>query len=114
MATAARELLRSRLEILGPVTAAELATPLGLPPDVTAFALAALENEGFVVRGRFRTTAGSGEQGQEEWCERGLLARIHRRTLKSLRRQIKPVSAAEFASFLLRRQGLGGERRQGP
>ena len=111
-AAAVRELLRSRLEVLGPVTAAELAQPLELETAAAAEALAALEGEGFVVRGRFRTGAES--DGPEEWCERGLLARIHRRTLKSLRRQIKPVSAAEFTTFLLHWQGLGTERRQGP
>ena len=111
-ATAVREVLRSRLEVLGPVTSAELARPLGLETASASEALAALEGEGFVVRGRFRT--GAGADGPDEWCERGLLARIHRRTLKSLRRQIKPVSAAEFTSFLLQWQGLGAERRQGP
>ncbi len=111
---AVRELLRSRLEVLGPVTAADLARPLDLDPIVTATALAALEGEGFAVRGRFRSAAKSPEAGQEEWCERGLLARIHRRTLKSLRRSIRPVSAAEFTSFLLVRHGLAGERVQGP
>ena len=111
-ATAVRELLRSRLEILGPVTAAELAQPLGLEAAVAAVALAALEGEGFVVRGRFRT--GAETDGPEEWCERGLLARIHRRTLRTLRRQVRPVTAAEFTSFLLHWQDLGGERRQGP
>ena len=114
LAVGARELLRSRLEILGPVTAGELAAPLGLTPADTAIALIALESEGFVVRGRFRTAAGTAEERREEWCERGLLARIHRRTLKSLRQQIRPVSAAEFTSFLLRWQGLDGECRQGP
>ena len=114
LAVAARELLRSRLEILGPVTASDLAAPLGLTPADTAIALTALESEGFVVRGRFRTAVGTAEEGREEWCERGLLARIHRRTLKSLRRQIRPVSAAEFTSFLFRWQGLDGELRQGP
>ena len=111
-AAAVRELLRSRLEVLGPVTAAELAQPLGLETATASEALVALEGEGFVVRGRFRTDAGA--ESPEEWCERGLLARIHRRTLKSLRRQIKPVRAAEFTSFLLHWQGLGAERRQGP
>ena len=110
-----RELLRSRLEVLGPITAADLAKPLDLDPIVTATALAALEGEGFAVRGRFRSVQRkSPEAGQEEWCERGLLARIHRRTLKSLRRSIRPVSAAEFTSFLLVRHGLEGERVQGP
>ena len=111
---AVRELLRSRLEVLGPVTAAELAMPLDLDPIVTATALAALEGEGFVVRGRFRSTTEPREAGQEEWCERGLLARIHRRTLKSLRRRIRPVSAAQFTSFLLLQHGLAGERMRGP
>ena len=110
-AAAIRELLRSRLEVLGPVTAAELAQPLGLEAAVASTALAALEGEGFVVRGRFRT--GTEAEGPEEWCERGLLARIHRRTLKTLRRQVRPVTAAQFTSFLLRWQDVGKERRQG-
>ena len=109
---AVRELLRSRLEVLGPVTAAELGRPLGLETATASEALVALEGEGFAVRGRFRK--GAEADGPEEWCERGLLARIHRRTLKSLRRQIRPVSAAEFTSFLLHWQGLGTGRRQGP
>ena len=107
-----RELLRSRLEILGPVTAAELTQPLGLEAAAGAEALVALEGEGFVVRGRFR--AGAEADGPDEWCERGLLARVHRRTLKSLRQQIKPVSAAEFTTFLLHWQGVGAERPRGP
>ena len=111
-AVAVRELLRSRLEVLGPVTAAELAQPLGLEAAQAAAALAALEGEGFVVRGRFRN--GANADAPEEWCERGLLARIHRRTLKSLRRQVRPVTAAEFTSFVLHWQSLGGERRRGP
>lgn len=111
-APAIRELLRSRLEVLGPVTAAELGQPLGLDAMIASEALTALEGEGFAVRGRFRTGADAG--GPEEWCERGLLARIHRRTLKSLRRQIRPVNAAEFNSFLLSWQGLSGEQRRGP
>ena len=110
---AIRELFRSRLEVLGPVTATELALPLGLAPHNAKEALAALEGEGFVVRGRFRSRA-SKPDAQEEWCERGLLARIHRRTLKSLRQQVKPVTAAEFTSFLFSWQGLAGDRRRGP
>jgi len=114
-AEAIRELFRSRLEVLGPVTAAELALPLEISPSAAAEALAALESEGFVVRGRFRSaSAEAGGGAQEEWCERGLLARIHRRTLKSLRQQIRPVSPAEFTAFLFHWQGLDGERRRGP
>jgi ATP-dependent Lhr-like helicase len=59
-------------------------------------ALAALESEGFAFRGRF--TPGL---GIEEWCERRLLARIHRYTLDRLRREIQPVSQADYVRFLL-------------
>ncbi len=94
-AEAAVELLRARLEASGPVTAAHLATTLGLAPPQVEAALAALESEGFALRGRF--TPGS---PLEEWCERGLLARIHRYTLGRLRREIEPVSPADYLRFL--------------
>src|SRR5262249_34669997 len=64
-------------------------------------ALATLENEGVVLRGRF-----SGAGDELEWCERRLLARIHRLTLEGLRRQIAPVSPAQFMRFLVRHQHL--------
>ena len=98
---ALRELLRGRLEGLGPVTAPQLAAPLGLPLTSIEAALLALEGEGFVLRGRY--TPGSTD---EEWCERGLLARIHRYSLDRRRREIAPVSEAEYARFLRRWQGL--------
>src|SRR5262249_35479654 len=62
------EILRGRLEGLGPVTAATLAAPLGLQASTIATALAALETEGFALRGRFTPHAPA-----EEWCERRLL-----------------------------------------
>lgn len=93
------EILRGRLEGLGPVTEAALAAPLGLKPGGIAAGLAALETEGFAMRGRF--TAGATE---EEWCERRLLARIHRYTLKRLRAEIEPVAARDFLRFLFRWQ----------
>ena len=92
---AAVELLRARLEASGPVTAQALAALLHLTPRQVDAALLALEGEGFVLRGRF--TPGCAE---EEWCERGLLARIHRYTLNRLRREIEPVSPADFMRFL--------------
>ena len=58
-----------------------------------------LEADGVVLRGRFTP----GVDG-EEWCERRLLARIHRATLGRLRREIDPVSVADFTRFLLRWQ----------
>jgi ATP-dependent Lhr-like helicase len=95
------EIVRGRLEGLGPVTAQALARPLGL--DVTP-ALAALESEGFALRGRF--TAGAAE---EEWCERRLLARIHRYTIRRLRAEIEPVAARDFLRFLFRWQRVAPE-----
>ncbi len=104
------EILRGRLEGCGPTTAAALAGALGLPAGDVATALARLEAEGFVLRGRF--TPGSGEM---EWCARRLLARIHRQTLERLRREIEPVSAAEFLRFLFAWQHVEeGTRLEGP
>ena len=44
-----------------------------------------------------------------EWCDRRLLARIHRYTLNRLRAEIEPVSAADFMRFLLHWQHVAGE-----
>ena len=93
--SAVRELVRGRLEILGPTTAAALAESLGVPSSDIDLALLALETEGFVLRGLF--SAGVDEL---EWCERRLLARIHRYTLNRLRAEIEPVSSADFMRFL--------------
>ncbi|MGH7568827.1 MAG: DEAD/DEAH box helicase [Gemmatimonadales bacterium] len=107
---AIRELVRGRLEAIGPTTTAELVRALGLPAADIEFALGALEHEGFVLRGRF--TPGTAEM---EWCERRLLARIHRYTLDRLRKEIEPVAAADFLRFLLRWQRVTGDARaEGP
>jgi ATP-dependent Lhr-like helicase len=107
---AVRELVRGRLEVVGPTTAAAIAADLGLPPGDVDFGLGGLEHEGFVLRGRF--TPGVTEL---EWCERRLLARIHRYTLDRLRREIEPVTAADFMRFLFRWQRLTADTRaEGP
>ena len=107
---AIRELVRGRLEVVGPTTARDTARALGLDGGDVDFALGALEHEGFVLRGRF--TPGLGEL---EWCERRLLARIHRYTLDRLRKEIEPVSAADFMRFLFRWQRVAdGSRAEGP
>ncbi len=100
------ELVRGRLEAVGPTTSGDLAAVLGLEAGEIDIALAALEREGFVLRGRF--TPGRQET---EWCERRLLARIHRYTLDRLRKEIEPVTAADFMRFLFRWQRLAGESR---
>src|SRR6184192_2990579 len=107
---AVRELVRGRLEAVGPTTAADVARSLGVAVADVDFALGALEHEGFVLRGRF--TPGAAEL---EWCERRLLARIHRYTLDRLRQEIEPVTAADFMRFLLRWQRVAPDARaEGP
>jgi ATP-dependent Lhr-like helicase len=89
------EIVRGRLEGLGPVTATALALPLGLEAGDLAPALMALESEGFAMRGRF--TPGGND---EEWCGRRLLARIHHYTVRRLRAEIEPVAPRDFLRFL--------------
>jgi ATP-dependent Lhr-like helicase len=107
---AIRELVRGRLEVVGPTTSAAIATALGVPVSDVEFALGALEHEGFVLRGHF-----SPGVAELEWCERRLLARIHRYTLDRLRQEIEPVTAADFMRFLLRWQRATPDARaEGP
>jgi ATP-dependent Lhr-like helicase len=89
------EIVRGRLEGLGPVTPSAIADSLALAVSRLDIALAALQSEGFAMRGRF--TPGAIE---EQWCDRRLLARIHRYTVKRLRSEIEPVTARDFLRFL--------------
>ena len=104
------EIVRGRLEGQGPVSEAALAAPLGLEPKDIAAALASLQTEGFALRGRFNP-----EARVDEWCERGLLARIHHYTVKRLRAEIEPVAPRDFLRFLFAWQGVTADaRREGP
>src|SRR6185503_19548869 len=103
------EIVRGRLDGLGPVTVAQLAASFSLPEKKIDQALARLEGEGFAMQGQFTpgdTQASSPANSQEEarvaieWCSRRLLARIHNYTLNRLRKEIEPVSAADFMRFL--------------
>jgi ATP-dependent helicase Lhr and Lhr-like helicase len=103
------ELVRGRLEGQGPVTQASLAALFGLPLAEISAALAALEVEGFAFRGRFLPI------DADQWCERRLLARIHRYTIKRLRAEIEPVAARDFLRFLLVWQRVADDARmEGP
>jgi ATP-dependent helicase Lhr and Lhr-like helicase len=97
----AAEILRGWFECSAPRTAADFVRELAMPSDVVDQALAQLEAEGQILRGRF--TPGAAET---EWCHRRLLARIHRLTIGRLRREIEPVTTAEFYAFLNRWQHL--------
>jgi ATP-dependent Lhr-like helicase len=95
------ELLKGRMTILGPTTAPVLAASLSTTGAEADAALLALESEGIVLRGVFtRTAAAAHAVHVVEWCDRRLLARIHRYTLNRLRAEIEPVSPADFMRFL--------------
>ena len=107
---AIRELLRGRMEVSGPVTVTQLEEILNLPRSEIDGALLALEGEGFVLRGKFHADA-----AEQEWCDRRLLARIHRLTIDRLRAEIQPVSAQDFYRFLFTWQRADAEHRvEGP
>jgi ATP-dependent Lhr-like helicase len=109
-AAALRELVRGRMEICGPITTRELTGFFAVPSSQIEAALLALEAEGFVLRGKFNPGA-----RDLEWCDRRLLARIHRLTINRLRAEIQPVSIADFQRFLLAWQRLDAEHRaEGP
>jgi ATP-dependent Lhr-like helicase len=90
------EIVRGRLEGSGPVTAGALAASLGIEVARIDAALAVLQAEGFAMRGAFTAEA----PPASEWCERRLLARIHRYTVKRLRAEIEPIEARDFLRFL--------------
>ena len=109
------ELLRSRLTITGPTTATALAASLGIEDADADAALLALESEGVVLRGYFtpnqRTPNPAPRTPPFEWCDRALLARIHRYTLNRLRAEIEPVTPADFMRFLFNWQHVAGSAR---
>jgi ATP-dependent helicase Lhr and Lhr-like helicase len=105
-ANAIREVVRGRMEVCGPITVGELSDTLILPGSEIDAALLALEGEGFVLRGKFRPHA-----TEQEWCDRRLLARIHRLTIDRLRAEIQPVSQQDFYRFLFAWQRADQEHR---
>jgi ATP-dependent Lhr-like helicase len=104
------EIIRGRLEGLGPVTVDQLVASSGLNKLEIETALLRLEAEGFVIRGKF--TPGTTET---EWSARRLLARIHSYTLNRLRQEIEPVSSSDFIRFLLAWQKVAPDHQmEGP
>jgi ATP-dependent Lhr-like helicase len=93
------QIVRGWMESTGPMTVTSLAARLGLPREAVEQAMAQLESAGQVLRGRF-TPEAKGSNTEIEWCNRRLLARIHRLTLGRLRKEIEPVTSADFMRFL--------------
>jgi ATP-dependent Lhr-like helicase len=109
-----RELLRGRMQIVGPITASALGTSLGVTDTEAEAALVALESDGVVLRGRFeQSSVLSPQSAVVEWCDRRLLARIHRYTLNRLRAEIEPVHTADLMRFLLEWQRVAPDARAG-
>jgi len=103
------EIVRSRLEGAGPVTVDALASAIGVPGGDVEAALARLASQGVAMQGSFVPGAPG-----TQWCDRALLARIHRYTVQRLRAEIEPVSTQDFMRFLFRWQHVvASERRQG-
>ena len=100
-AEALEAVVRSRLEMTGPTAPRALEALLGQPANAIAQALTALEQSGIILRGEF-----AADLGADQWCDRRLLARIHRYTLGRLRQEIEPVSGALFLRFLFDWQHL--------
>ncbi len=104
---ATQALVRGRMEICGPTTAREVAEAIGLRLSAVEAALEALEGQGAVLRGQFNPAPRTSGDGAVEWCDRRLLARIHRLTLESARRRVQPTSPRVFWRFLCELHGLG-------
>ena len=107
-----RSIVQGWMESIGPTRVEELASRLGFSAKNIEAAMLQLESEGQVLRGSFRTVH------SPEWCDRRLLARIHRLTIGRLRKEIQPVAASEFMKFLVpmaaRRSGNPTARRRRP
>jgi len=106
--------LRGWLPCVGPMSVARLAALLGVAESRVAAALDSLEAEGSALRGTFTAeghAAAAAGTKHPEWCDRRLLARIHRLTLDGLRRQIKPVEIDDYLRFLVRHQRLAPDMR---
>jgi ATP-dependent Lhr-like helicase len=91
---------------LGPTSASALAHLLGVSVADAARTLLRMEASGSTLRGNFTGQAAGSEPETTEWCDRRLLARIHHLTVATLRKQVEPVTAAQFMRWLLRWQHL--------
>ena len=98
-AEALTELVRSRLTISGPVTAGALAAA------ARRRRIGGRRRDARARIGRRRAARRVHVAARAtEWCDRALLARIHRYTLSRLRAEIEPVTPADFMRFLFKWQ----------
>jgi ATP-dependent Lhr-like helicase len=100
--SAVAELVRAHLGLVGPTTSTALASQLALGVSDVEAGLAHAELHGAALRGRFVADdmIPDCQESDVQWCDRRLLARIHRRTIERLRREIEPVTVSDFIRFL--------------
>ena len=105
-------LLRSRLEVIGPVSEIEIACDFKLDIHEVQQSLIRLESEGSILRGHYRekNAKTNFQLGTVEWCDRRILSRIHKRTLQRLRKEIRPVSKDSYIRYLMQWMRIDGER----
>ncbi len=94
-------LLRRLLRTHGPLTLEDIRARYGFATPWPQDGLAQLVDEGRVLSGRL-----SPGGVEIEWCDRQVLERLHRETLRLLRREIQPLPLPAYADFLVRWQGL--------
>lgn len=99
------------MQHLGPTTASELTHLLALPTSEIEQALLRGEASGSILRGHYRSENAL-QDNETEWCERRLLARIHRLTVGRLRREIEPVTPAQFMNWLFAWQHVAAGTQQ--
>jgi len=106
-ANARVELVRGRVLHSGPIRSETIANTLHFDQDSVQAALEALEADGTVLRGHYLPRTDGDPVNVDDWCDRRLLARIHRMTIDGLRRQIQPVTPETFLRFLIRHHRIG-------
>ena len=87
----------------GPITAAALGYRLGVPASDIEKSLLRLEAAGTILRGNF---TGQVTGGKSSGASAACLSRIHHLTVATLRKQVEPVTPAQFMRWLLRWQHL--------
>ncbi|HSU19164.1 MAG TPA: hypothetical protein VLI45_05405, partial [Acidobacteriaceae bacterium] len=99
---AVMRLVQGWMQLLGPTTASRLSELTGIAADSLYQALLAMEMQGLAMRGVFEhPRPRTDEPHRIEWCERRILHRIHRLTLRSLRERVEPVSVPVYIRWLV-------------
>jgi ATP-dependent helicase Lhr and Lhr-like helicase len=117
-----RELVARFARTHGPFVARDVARRFGIDAPPVQREAERLLREGLLVEGAFgpaltmlpRSAGGDDSSGAErEFCARGVLDAIRRKSLAKLRRTIEPVPPAALARLVPAWQGVGGSKRRG-